>query len=166
VWIGRPDTLVPMKGVTINGTFYKQVYGGDIPAAIWKQAMTAAHEGLPVVDFAKADADVVDGDRIPVPDETGQPYDVAKQALTDAGFVPRGGGLVSAGPVPFGSVGYTSPRAGSLVIPGATITLYVSNGRVRVEPSPSPAPAFSPPPPQPSQPPSPQPKPSKKRGNG
>jgi membrane peptidoglycan carboxypeptidase len=166
VWMGRPDTLVPMKGVTINGRYYKQVYGGDIPAAIWKQAMTAEHEGLPVVDFAKADADVVDGDRIPVPDVTGQPYDAAKQALTDAGFVARGGGLVSAGPVPFGSVGYTSPRAGTLVIPGATITVYVSNGRVRAVPSPSPTPAYSPPPVQQSPAPSPRPKPTKKGGRG
>jgi membrane peptidoglycan carboxypeptidase len=155
-----------MKAVTIDGRYYKQVYGGDIPAAIWKQAMTAAHEGLPKVDFAKADEDVVDGDRIPVPDVTGQPYEAAKQALTDAGFVARGGGLVSAGPVPFGSVGYTSPRAGALVIPGATITVYVSNGRIRVAPSPQPAPVYSPPPQPASQPPSPQPKPSKRRGNG
>ena len=51
-----------MKDVTINGKFYKQVYGGSIPASIWKQEMAAAHEGLPAEDaraIAQSGIDVV-----------------------------------------------------------------------------------------------------------
>jgi membrane peptidoglycan carboxypeptidase len=169
VWIGHPDKLVPMKGVTIAGRYYKQVYGGSIPAAIWKQEMSAAHEGLPVQDFAKADPEVVNGAEVAVPDVTALGYEAARQALTNAGFGVRGGGLVNAGPIPFGAVGYTSPRAGDLVAPGTTVTVYVSNGREPApeQPSPVASPEASPPPSQPPPQPQPKPKPSKKgRGGG
>ena len=165
VWLGVPDKKdgrpLPMKRVTINHNYYKQVYGGSIPAPIWRDAMRSALEGVSPVDFTKADLQVVNGDRIPVPDVSGQPYDAAKQALIDAGFGVRSGGFVAAGPTPFGVTPYTSPRAGRLVTAGTTITVYVSNGRTP-PPAPSPQPVFSqqpspPPPPQPS------PRPSKKK---
>ena len=171
VWIGRPDTLVPMKDVTIDGQYYRQVYGGSIPAQIWQQAMAAAHEDLPVEDFSAADEEVVDGQRNPVPDVTGLTVEAAERALADAGFGVRNGGFVRAAPTPSGAVGYTSPRAGRLARAGTTVTIYVSNGRARaVEPvyvppaQPEPAP---PPPEQQQQEPAPAPKPTKKgRGNG
>ena len=143
VWVGTPIPT-PLKGV-INGRYYKQVYGGDIPAAIWHDAMLASHEGLPVQSFAGADPTVTAGNQIPVPDVTGQTYETARQTLTDAGFGVRGGGLVNAAPVGYGNVGYTSPQAGSLVTTGATITLYVSNGQAPyVAPPPPPTPAAAP----------------------
>jgi membrane peptidoglycan carboxypeptidase len=172
VWLGMPDptpgrnygTPRPMKKVTINGTYYKQVYGGSVPAPIWRDAMRSALEGTPPEDFAGADATVVDGEKVPVPDVSGQPYDAAKQALIDAGFGVRSGGFVAAGPTPFGITPYTSPRAGHLVTAGATITVYVSNGRTP-PPAPSPQPtvtqAATPPPPT-----QPSPRPSKKKGRG
>jgi membrane peptidoglycan carboxypeptidase len=174
VWLGMPDpkpgrtngTPLPMKRVTINHTYYKQVYGGSIPAPNWRDAMRGALEGVPVEDFSKADASVVDGEKVPVPDVTGQPYDAAKQALIDAGFGVRSGGFVAAGPTPFGITPYTSPRAGRLVTAGTTITVYVSNGRTPPPPSPSPEPVFTQAPPSTAPPPQPTPKPSKKKGRG
>jgi membrane peptidoglycan carboxypeptidase len=169
VWLGIPDRTngrpLPMKQVTINHTYYKQVYGGSVPAPIWRDAMRTALEGVPPEDFAKADATVVDGEKVPVPDVSGQPYDAAKQALIDAGFGVRSGGFVSAGPTPFGITPYTSPRAGRLVTAGTTITVYVSNGRTPPPPPPSPAPVATQ---QPSTAPTqqqPSPRPSKKRGH-
>ena len=139
VWIGTP-TPTPLKGV-INGRYYKQVYGGDIPAAIWHEAMLVAHQNLPVQSFAAADPSVTNGNQIPVPDVTGQTYEGARQTLSAAGFGVRGGGLVNAAPVTYGNVGYTFPQAGSLVTAGTTITLYVSNGRAAYV-----APPYVPPP--------------------
>ena len=172
VWLGVPDrktgTPLPMKPVTINGTYYKQVYGGSLPAPIWHDVLSRALEGTPPVDFSDADASVVDGTKVPVPDVSGQPYDAAKQALIDAGFGVRSGGFVSAGPTPFGITPYTSPRAGRLVTAGTTITVYVSNGRTPPPPptlAPEPSPAAPSPQPQPP-PKSPQPRPTKKRGHG
>jgi beta-lactam-binding protein with PASTA domain len=131
--------------------------------------MSAALEGVPVVDLSAADSTVADGNRIPVPDVSGQPYDTAKQTLADAGFGVRSGGFVSAGPTPFGITPYTSPPAGRLVTAGTTITVYVSNGRTPPAPSPQPVqqPSTQPPPPPPSpQPqPQPQPRPTKKHGH-
>jgi membrane peptidoglycan carboxypeptidase len=176
VWLGMPDPHpgknygrpLPMKPATINHTYYRQVYGGSIPAPIWRDAMRSALDGLPPEDFTKADESVVDGERVSVPDVSGQPYDAAKQALVDAGFGVRSGGFVSAGPTPFGITPYTSPRAGRLVTAGTTITVYVSNGRTPPPPpppSPEPEPVFSQPP-SPAPPPQPSPKPSKKHGRG
>jgi beta-lactam-binding protein with PASTA domain len=144
------------------------VFGGTIPAAIWRTAMSAALDGVPVQDLSAADATVADGNRIPVPDVSGMPYDQAKQTIADAGFGVRSGGFVSAGPTPFGITPYTSPRAGRLVTAGTSITVYVSNGRTPPAPSPEPLPATQPaaPPPSPQPPPQPSPKPSKKHGRG
>ncbi len=166
VWVGKP-TPTPMKRVTINGRYYRQVYGGDIPAAIWRQAMAQAHENLPVEQFGDPDPEVVDGEQVEVPDVTGQPYDVAKQALADAGFGVRDGGFVAAAPTAYGIVPYTSPRAGRSVSVGRVITVFQSNGKVAPPPpppSPSPSPSQAAPPASTPPPPAPTPKPGKTRG--
>lgn len=43
VWVGDPrgGYAYPMKDVTINGTYYSQVFGGTIPGPIWRDAMQA-----------------------------------------------------------------------------------------------------------------------------
>jgi membrane peptidoglycan carboxypeptidase len=50
VWVGHPTdpTKRPLRNV--NGV--RIVYGGTFPARIWRTVMSAAHEGLPVRDFA------------------------------------------------------------------------------------------------------------------
>jgi membrane peptidoglycan carboxypeptidase len=169
VWVGK-TTPTPMQNIVINGSYYKEVFGGTIPAAIWRSEMTGALDGVPVQDFAPADSSVTDGNRVPVPDVTGQPYDVAKQALADAGFGVRGGGFVPGAPTGYGLAAYTYPRAGQLVTAGTTVTVYESNGRypapppTRVVVAPAPAvPSPAPARPQ-APPPSPQPRPTKKHG--
>ena len=52
VWVGFPTD--PMKRPLLNIKGYRIVYGGGFPATIWRLIMTAAHEGLPVSDFALA----------------------------------------------------------------------------------------------------------------
>lgn len=48
VWVGDPAGNVPMRDIAGFST----VTGGSIPALIWRDVMAAAHDGLPVVDFA------------------------------------------------------------------------------------------------------------------
>jgi hypothetical protein len=36
-----------MKGVTINGRFYSQVFGSTMPGPIWRDALVGALEGTP-----------------------------------------------------------------------------------------------------------------------
>jgi membrane peptidoglycan carboxypeptidase len=141
VWVGKPQPE-DMKRVTINGRYYRQVFGGTLPAAIWRQTMSAALEGVPPARFEREDSEVVDGQEVEVPDVRGLPLDVARETLTSAGFGIRDGGRVAAAPVPRGDVAYTSPRAGRTVRTGTTVTIYTSNGRERARRSdPAPAPA-------------------------
>jgi len=53
VWVGDPrgGYAFPLKDVTINGNYYRQVYGGTIPGPIWKESMLAASADLPIANF-------------------------------------------------------------------------------------------------------------------
>lgn len=53
VWIGDPTggNAHPLRNVTINGTYYRQVYGGDLPARIWRQTVSGALADAPVAEF-------------------------------------------------------------------------------------------------------------------
>lgn len=49
VWVGDPrgGQQYPMSNVTINGTYYAQVYGYLLPGPIWRDAMAGALAGTP-----------------------------------------------------------------------------------------------------------------------
>ncbi|MCA1823980.1 MAG: transglycosylase domain-containing protein [Mycobacteriales bacterium] len=183
VWVGDPRgpkyKLLNVQGV-------RRVYGGTFPALIWQQVMSAAHEGLPVSQFTAPDAGAYSGIRTGVPDVRGLKPEDATKVLATAGFAANISALrVAAGPIREGLVGGQSPAPGAAATPGATVTLYLSNGLLPpVPPSPtgsatasatappasrSPTPARSPTPrpkptkspkPRPSRSPSPQPSPT------
>ncbi|HVM28996.1 MAG TPA: transglycosylase domain-containing protein [Mycobacteriales bacterium] len=46
VWVGTP-VPTELRNVRIDGQFYRQVYGGTVPAPIWGRAMREIHEGVP-----------------------------------------------------------------------------------------------------------------------
>ena len=139
VWVGKPQPE-DMQFVRIDGRYYPQVYGGTLPAAIWKQTMQGALDGVPPTAFERADPDVARGQEIQVPDVRGLRYDEARQILTEAGFGIRNGGREPAAPVRRGRVSRTSPPTGATVRTGDRIIIYESNGRERPAPEPAPAP--------------------------
>ena len=49
VWVGDPrgGQQFPMSNVTINGTYYSQVYGYLLPGPIWRDSMAGALKGSP-----------------------------------------------------------------------------------------------------------------------
>jgi membrane peptidoglycan carboxypeptidase len=53
VWVGDPrgGYAFPMKQVTINGTYYDQVFGGTLPGPIWRDSMEIALKGTEPTDF-------------------------------------------------------------------------------------------------------------------
>ncbi len=53
VWVGDPrgGYAFPLKDITINGTYYRQVYGGTLPGPIWKESMLIASANLPIANF-------------------------------------------------------------------------------------------------------------------
>lgn len=174
VWVGK-ITPTPMRGVRINGRFYRAVYGGSLPAPIWRQLMIDALRGVPKQDFT-GPTKVDTGTLVPVPDVTGLALADAEQQLRDLGFGVTVAKAVNAGPIPLGAVAATRPTAGTPVAAGATVVVVPSNGLAPVAtptPSPSPTPTkpggnphdTPPPSTEPSSTPSPTPSPTKK-GNG
>ena len=128
VWVGKA-TPTALTNISIKQNFYKEVYGGTVPAAIWQQMMSKALQDLPPKDFAGADPTVSLGTTVDVPDVTGQPLDAAEKTLRDAGFAVEVGPATPGAPVPVGEVANTSPAAGSSVPAGTTVMVNPSNGQ-------------------------------------
>ena len=158
VWVGKANPT-PLLDVVVNGSRYTQVYGGTIPAAIWRSTMQGALEGVAVEPFPTSQLFSTVGIRpsaspvpgTPVPDVSGQPVTVAADYLRSKGFAVTVGPVVNAGPVPAGSVARTVPAAGASVPVGSTVTLVPSNGLAPL-PSPPATPVATPtagPPPAP-----------------
>ncbi|MGR6997234.1 hypothetical protein ACU686_02495 [Yinghuangia aomiensis] len=54
MWVGnplKPTTMEPDGGIVIGGKRVYQVFGGSIPAPIWKTAMTGALAGAQKISF-------------------------------------------------------------------------------------------------------------------
>jgi membrane peptidoglycan carboxypeptidase len=51
VWVGYADAQIPMTNITINGENYSRVFGGSVPAPIWKEFMSEFLADVPVEDF-------------------------------------------------------------------------------------------------------------------
>jgi membrane peptidoglycan carboxypeptidase len=70
VWLGDPagGNGHPLKNVTINGRYYTQVYGGDLPAAIWRRTLSTALADAPESSFTGGAAEIAAS--TPQPDYT------------------------------------------------------------------------------------------------
>lgn len=55
VWVGSATQKVEMTNITIGGVYHSQVYGGDTPGPIWRDAMTGALEGKEAPPFNLVD---------------------------------------------------------------------------------------------------------------
>ena len=128
VWVGDPGApgraVKEMKQVRINGRFYSQVYGGTLPAAIFRDTMRRAHEGLEVTSFARAERLRGSRGEVQVPNVSGMSLTRAERVLIGAGLSVADGGRVSGTGVSRGRAAYTRPRAGRQVDVGDTVTLY------------------------------------------
>ncbi|HEX5016118.1 MAG TPA: penicillin-binding protein [Actinomycetes bacterium] len=137
VWAGSPvaPRKFPMTNVTINGVYQSAWAGSTLPGPIWREAMLGAIANLPVESFTPIDPELIDGAQLTLPSLAGlTPAKAAKRLDSLDLNVDIAEGEVSSYQ-PEGTVAYSSPGAGSTVQPGATITLYLSNG---VPPPPEP----------------------------
>ena len=133
VWVGDPGApgrqVKEMKQVRINGNYYSAVYGGTVPAAIFRSTMQSALEGVEERSFAwPAPLDRRRGE-VAVPDVRGLSMEEAERVLVQAGLSVRDGGRVSGSGVRRGNAAWTRPRAGREVDRGDRVTLYESAGR-------------------------------------
>ena len=133
VWVGDPGApgrqVKEMKQVRINGNYYRQVYGGTVPAAVFRGTMRAALEGVEEKSFERPERFSDDRGQVEVPDVRGLRLEQAEQVLVETGLQVRDGGRVSGTGVDEGSAARTRPRAGRQVDVGDSVTLFESNGR-------------------------------------
>jgi membrane peptidoglycan carboxypeptidase len=167
VWVGK-STPAPMTGVTINGHYYRQVFGGTIPAAIWRMLMRAALAGEQVQGFTGGNLSAI-APPIEVPNVVGLPLATASLELQNAGFGVAIGPAIDS-TLPAGVVATMAPAPGDTAPTGSTVTLTPSTGRppkpiVTATPTPKPTKGPKPtghptPSPTPSETPSPTPSPT------
>lgn len=117
VWMGDP------RGVTYplyNVAGVAAVYGGTLPAEMFKAAMTPILKGQPNVPIAPPTEIYLAKSSEVVPD-------VNDLTVADARALLQKLGLVVSGPVN-GVAGTTSPAAGTYVSPGDAVTLHPYQG--------------------------------------
>jgi len=118
-----------LNGRVIGGQYYRTVFGATLPAPIWKDAMDRALDGKPFRHFFPAKSKYIFGERVTVPDVSGQTVSSATSELKSLGLSVDVSGKRVSSSEREGRVAYSSPGAGSRVRAGTTITLRVSNGK-------------------------------------
>jgi membrane peptidoglycan carboxypeptidase len=128
VWVGNPDSTVPMRAITVNGKKYVDVFGATLPGPIWQQAMKNALLNQPILPFQSAPDAVLRGPPITVPLLAGQTAKAAAAALTALGLTPAVIPTTVQSSEPLGTVDSTDPVAGTTVYAGQIVKLTISNG--------------------------------------
>ena len=152
VWVGNPDSTVPMRAITVNNKKYVDVFGATLPGPIWQLAMKGALANQPIQSFTNPPDAVLRGKAITIPNLQGQDPAAAAATLTKLGLSPAVDPTKVTSSQPLGKVETTIPAAGSTVYAGALVKIELSDG---IPPFVSPPPASSQPPG--SQPPGSQP---------
>lgn len=129
VWVGNSDENVPLQNVTINGTWWRGVYGSSIAAPTWQKYMNAISADMPVENFNKIEDRQLYGKRVPVPTIIGYDAESAERILNSAGLT-----LGSAREAPSddwaaGTVIGSRPDVNSRVRPGTSVDIVVSSGQ-------------------------------------
>ena len=147
VWVGNPDSTVPMRAITVNGKKYVDVFGATLPGPIWQQAMKNALLNQPIIPFQSAPDVVLRGNPITIPVLAGQTAKAASAALTALGLNPAVIPTTVQSSEPLGTVDSTDPAAGTTVYAGQIVKLTISNGiPIPVSPPPGSIPPGSQPP--------------------
>ncbi|MFB9955946.1 penicillin-binding protein [Cellulomonas denverensis] len=125
VWVGHAEAMVPMQRITINGSYYRNVFGSSVAVPTWKRFMERTLEGVGVPPFGAPNPDQVVGKQVGVPSVVGQNQTAAISTLAEAGFPAR---VVGSTPheSAAGTVVQQSPSGSAP--PGTTIGLVLSTG--------------------------------------
>ena len=130
VWMGDPAGGVahPLTDVTVFGQNYPELFGGQAPALLWQQFMSAALNGKPTEQFPAANKPALPA--VGVPNVVGMPLDAAVGALHDAGFTVAIAPSTqpAAQDLPANYVVKVDPAAGTDRNSGTPVTLTLSPG--------------------------------------
>jgi membrane peptidoglycan carboxypeptidase len=130
VWIGNPDKDVPQQFITINGKFYRYVFGSLLAGPTWKLFMDRALANYDAVGLPAVSPSVLNGVSRPVPDVKCLTEDEAQFELNKAGFLYENGGSLYSFECPAGTVAQVTPEVGTSLGPGATVYYYLSTDQL------------------------------------
>lgn len=128
VWVGYPDEQIALTDVNINGETYTRVFGGSVPAPIWKEFMEIVLAKYPAGDFPSS-LGISTYNAVPfttVPDIAGLTEDQAVEAVFAAHLRPEVAKVDSFSPA--GAVLSFQPPPGEETDQGATVYIEVSTG--------------------------------------
>ena len=131
VWVGYPDEQISLEDVVINGETYSRVFGGSVPAPIWKEFMEVVLAQYPAGEFPSS-LGIGYYNELPfteVPVLTGMTTPEARDAVLGAHLMAEVEEVLSAEPQ--GTVVASDPAAGLEVDQGSTVTIQVA-GRTSV----------------------------------
>lgn len=129
VWIGFPDEQIPLRSITIHDTYYSQVFGGSIPAPIWKEFMEYALRDEPALEFPPEPPGVSDYFKTPsteVPDLLELLLEEAEKATLNAHLLFEAEEFNSLEPE--GTILSQEPEAGTELRHGQTVIVQTSTG--------------------------------------
>ena len=115
--------------LVLGGQEASDTYAEGLISAQTPEADTEVTGAKPTITVTVSTGEDTDGDYIDLVDVFNQEAQTAKRILTDAGFVVVQNDEPS-DKVTEGYVTRTEPMAGSMVLPGSTVNIYVSSGPV------------------------------------
>ena len=128
VWVGYPDEQISLEDVVINGETYSRVFGGSVPAPIWKEFMEVVLDKYPAGEFPGS-LGIGYYNELPftqVPELSGMSATAARNAVLGAHLMAQVEEVLS--PEPQGTVVASDPPAGLEVDQGSTVTIQVAGG--------------------------------------
>jgi membrane peptidoglycan carboxypeptidase len=129
VWVGYEADQIPLTNVVINGERYSRVFGGSVPAPIFRDFMSWYLQDVEALDFPVPDGDLGQYFKTPstdVPSVVGLDVGSARAELRKAKL---GANVVEVPSLsPAGQVLAQSPGAGASVPQGTGVTIEVSTG--------------------------------------
>jgi membrane peptidoglycan carboxypeptidase len=129
----REGHWVTLNGQVVGGSRIDRAAGSTNAGPMWGDAMKRIQRWLPDRNFVAPDPRVIKGKQVVVPDVRGDSPDVAARKLRRIGLLPYVGRMVDSAQ-PRGTVAATTPRPGSQVGSGRTVTLLISDGTPYVPP--------------------------------
>lgn len=128
VWVGFPDEQTSLRDVVINGEAYARVYGGTVPAPIWKEFMDIVLAKYPAGQFTDVAGTAIYNQRpeTEVPLVLGLEMEEAEDMVFDAHLNPEFEEVPSL-EAP-GTVVSTEPEAGEDLEHGSTVIVRISSG--------------------------------------
>ncbi len=142
VWTADPNRYPklgneqkPMKGISVAGTYYANMYGSTGSGPTWQAIMKTASASEKNDSFGQPPSKMLYGSRVNVPSVVGRSLSSATSTLSALGFKVSVASSRQDSRYPYGYVAGQSTSGRALV--GSQITLTLSTGQMPPAPSPS-----------------------------